>query len=227
MASSTAEAYSRDTLMHLKHGRLVAAALATVSLVCFLTFGAFMVFFDGPFLSAEGATLPSIPQLQPHGAQKFEDHNPHLRSAVTTPRGSHAIVMSCPVARTKTHDGPWKPRNLARGAEAVVRQLVALNVSIPFFYAYYKHEQSDALPFCRSLAADVADALVVHCFLVPEPYPTGQYGYAKIFALKHVPIRHVLWFDCDAFPIRDPSPLFVDPEYRKAGAMYVYLYPVL
>lgn len=216
----------KNTVTHLEHGRLIGAALSTVSLVCLLTFGMFIVLLDKPFSSPE--TPVSLPLSKVHAMGLPESlhqslHAPQAGSqfATTSQDDSRGIVMSCPVERTKTHDGPWKPQTLARGAEAVVRQLVALNVTIPFYFAYYQHEQSAALPFCRALAADVADALTVHCFLVPEPFPAGQYGYAKIFALIHVPVTHALWFDCDAFPIRDPSPLFVHAEYRKAGAMYV------
>lgn len=211
---------------HLHHGRLIGAALSTVSLVSLLTFGTFIVLLDKPFSTPDTPISLSLSKVHAMGLPESLHqslHSPHTGNqfATTSQGDSYGIVMSCPVERTKIHDGPWKPQNLARGAEAVVRQLIALNVTIPFYFAYYQHEQSAALPFCRSLAADVADALAVHCFPVPDPFPAGQYGYAKIFALIHVPVRHALWFDCDAFPIRDPSPLFVDPEYRKAGAMYV------
>lgn len=219
--------YCQNVATRLKHGRLVATALTTVLLVCTISFGIFTVLLDEPFSSPKKApaslTLSKVRSMGlPQSLHQSLHSSPtENHSAPIDREESRGIIMSCPVAGTKTHDGPWKPRNLARGAEAVVRQLIALNVSIPLFFAYYQHEQSAALPFCRLLAADVADALTVHCFLIPEPYPTGQYGYAKIFALMHVPVRHALWFDCDAFPIRDPSPLFTDPEYRKAGAMYV------
>lgn len=48
-----------------------------------------------------------------------------------------------------------------------------------------------------------------------------MYGYAKIAAIRRVPVEEVLWLDCDVFPLRDLTPLFNDPHYRHTGAMYV------
>lgn len=215
-------AYRSHEASHPKHGSPIAAAMAIVLIVTATTFAVFVAVLDGPFSSIDSSEGLSLPKLH---ALRQEDPHTLTRKNVSILQDVHhtsrAIIMSCPVAPAQSHNGPWKPHTLARGAEAVIRQLIMLNVSIPFFFAYYQHESPASLPFCRSLANRYSYALTINCFLVPEKYPTGQYGYAKIFAIRHVPARHVLWFDCDAFPLRDPSPLFRDPQYRKTGAMYV------
>lgn len=131
-----------------------------------------------------------------------------------------AIVMSCPVGPSHTNHGNWKPRNMARGVEAVVQQMIKLRSALPLFFVYYGEERDASEPFCRSLAARYAYALHVRCVQIDEKFPHKQYGYAKIFAIRRVPARLVLWVDCDVFPVRDPMPLFDDAMFRQTGAMY-------
>lgn len=46
-------------------------------------------------------------------------------------------------------------------------------------------------------------------------------GFAvKPFAIWRSAFRAVLWIDCDNFPIRDPSFLFDDPEYKQKGSLF-------
>ena len=30
-----------------------------------------------------------------------------------------------------------------------------------------------------------------------------SYGVSKILAIEHAPLDHVVWLDCDAFPVKD------------------------
>ncbi len=46
-------------------------------------------------------------------------------------------------------------------------------------------------------------------------------GFAvKPFAIWRSRFREVLWLDCDNFPIRDPTFLFDDPEYRQKRSLF-------
>lgn len=76
----------------------------------------------------------------------------------------------------------------------------------------------------RATPSFIANICVIHdgtLSQIPEHYPRGLYGYAKIFAIKHAPADEVLWLDCDVYPVRPLEPLFVDKEFRRTGAMYV------
>jgi alpha 1,2-mannosyltransferase len=42
----------------------------------------------------------------------------------------------------------------------------------------------------------------------------------KPFSIYRSSFEQVLWLDCDNFPIRDPSFLFDDPEYRAKGSLF-------
>ena len=142
---------------------------------------------------------------------------PPPRPASPTYSHQKGVLMSCPHGQSHTHKGSWKPSRMTLGAEAVLRQLVRYNSSLPFFLAYYEREQRFVLPWCRRLAQRYS--IDVHCFKVPERYPSGLYGYAKIFAIRYVPVRWVLWLDCDVFPVTDVNYLFGDEEFVKSGAM--------
>ena len=49
--------------------------------------------------------------------------------------------------------------------------------------------------------------------------PIVRFGL-KPFSIWRSRFREVLWIDCDSFPIRDPSFLFDDPEYRQKGSLF-------
>jgi alpha 1,2-mannosyltransferase len=51
--------------------------------------------------------------------------------------------------------------------------------------------------------------------------PDNALGFAiKPFAIYRSSFREVLWLDCDNFPVRDPSFLFDDAEYRAKGSLF-------
>jgi alpha 1,2-mannosyltransferase len=51
------------------------------------------------------------------------------------------------------------------------------------------------------------------------PDPVERFA-TKPFAIYRSAFQEVLWIDCDNFPIRDPSSLFDDPEYRAKGSLF-------
>lgn len=108
----------------------------------------------------------------------MSNHQAHVivRNALTVANESHiqqestahqrGIVMSCPVGQTQNHRGSWKPRNMVRGVEAVIKQLRAFESDIPLFFGYYDIEKYRAEPWCRNLSETYTGSIQVICFRV-------------------------------------------------------------
>lgn len=174
--------------------------------------------------------------LQPlHRMYHAMRYNETAREHVENYEYERGIVMSCPYVPSKNSEGKikwkgkWKPLNPAYGVETVIKQLITLNfTSLPLYVAYYSHEQYYTEGYCKALQLKYSSRMNVQCMLVEKRkkkrhsnkrYPVHKYGYAKIFAIQHAPIREVLWFDCDLFPVSDLTYLFDSEEYLNAGAL--------
>lgn len=196
--------------------------------------------------------------------------------------------MSCPVGLSDTHLGAWKPTNMNRGAENLVRRLAHLKSTLPFCFAYHAHctwyakqkadaenfswhEKVAASAFCHTLISVYSHAFPSTVFpyaqriflpntavtailsmrelytsvvssvyyssdhsvrggsackkrkQVQDLFPAEQYVYEKIFSIRLVPLRQVLWLDCAVYPLRDLTYLFNDAHYHSTGDMYVFL----
>jgi alpha 1,2-mannosyltransferase len=67
--------------------------------------------------------------------------------------------------------------------------------------------------------ADLARSLGLDITLRPLTDRVRAYS-TKPFAIWRSSFREVLWLDCDDFPLRDPSFLFDDEEYRAKGSLF-------
>jgi len=69
----------------------------------------------------------------------------------------------------------------------------------------------------RTLDATTVDALEVR-----RRFPVRRLGgwELKAYSLLHARFREVLFLDADNVPVRDPSCLFEDPDYRRTGALF-------
>lgn len=88
----------------------------------------------------------------------------HIQQESTTRR--RGVVMSCPVGQTQNHRGSWKPRNMVRGVEAVIKQLQAFESDIPLFFGYYDTEKHRAEPWCRNISEAYSGSIEIVCFQV-------------------------------------------------------------
>lgn len=147
--------------------------------------------------------------------------HPELRAIETSKTAyRRAVLMSCPHGPSHTHRGGWKPSDMLNGVEAVVSQMKSHKSSLPLLFGYYPRERRAVEPWCAKLSRSYGQYITIECFEIPESYPVGLYGYAKIFAIRHAPADTVLWLDCDVYPVRDLEPLFDDSEFKRTHAMF-------
>lgn len=78
----------------------------------------------------------------------------------------HGVLMSCPLGQSQTHRGPWKPRQMILGVEAVIRQLEYFKSDLPLLFGYYDSELSSAERWCRNISLSYVGSVNVDCFQV-------------------------------------------------------------
>eukprot|EP00035_Acanthoeca_spectabilis_P034335 m.28532 g.28532 ORF g.28532 m.28532 type:complete len:558 (-) comp6562_c0_seq2:98-1771(-) len=132
--------------------------------------------------------------------------------------GSRGIVMSCPSGRQGMHNpGSWKPADPFTGVSAVADQLVSLNSTLELVFVHFPGDGSEAR--CLELQKRLAGRLKMTCHAASGNLPQG-YGVAKVEAVLQAPLTEVIWLDCDAFPLKDLTPLLLDESYRNTGAIF-------
>ena len=91
-------------------------------------------------------------------------------------------------------------------------ELKRLGVSLPVEAFHRKDELSPKnAALLQSLGLDLRLRLLAD--------PVKNYAI-KPCSIWRASFREVLWLDCDSYPIRDPSFLFDDPEYRAKGSLF-------
>lgn len=94
----------------------------------------------------------------------------------------------------------------------LLSELARLRVSLPIEAFYFADELSPR-------NAELAKSFGLNITL--REHADEARGYAsKPFAIWRSSFQEVLWLDCDNFPLRDPSFLFEDPEYRAKGSLF-------
>lgn len=145
----------------------------------------------------------------------------HARAAgdVTYPEGVHEGRGIVTVAGG---------RRYLPGAWASAFTLRALGVSLPIQMWYFGDEECDdyVKSLFETLDVECVDAKVV---LARHPSkslsrPNGTSRFArfelKCYAILHSPFDEVLFLDADNIPLRNPSTLFDEPEYKLKGALF-------
>ena len=94
----------------------------------------------------------------------------------------------------------------------LLSELARLKVQLPI-EAF--HREGELSPRNRALVEELGLPLTFRQL----DEPIVRFGL-KPFSIWRSSFREVLWIDCDSFPIRDPSFLFEDPEYRQKGSLF-------
>mmetsp|Transcript_52122 Transcript_52122/g.124150 ORF Transcript_52122/g.124150 Transcript_52122/m.124150 type:complete len:398 (+) Transcript_52122:93-1286(+) len=128
---------------------------------------------------------------------------------------SRGIVMSCPVNQASFSAGAWKPSILFSGFETTVRILRMLGCELPIYNILYEDELPAAESRCQGVSKEFSG---VSCMGM-EKQRTG-YGFSKVWAVEAAPVNQVMFIDCDAFFVRDPTYLFEDGNFTKTGALF-------
>mmetsp|Transcript_64043 Transcript_64043/g.119000 ORF Transcript_64043/g.119000 Transcript_64043/m.119000 type:complete len:421 (+) Transcript_64043:57-1319(+) len=127
------------------------------------------------------------------------------------------IVFSCPKGRTtESTTGSWKPSILWNGFAASVRLLRKLGCTLPVYNMLFAQELENTLPMCHTLNTVAGD---VHCLPMREPGMHG-YGYSKVFAVHDAPLDQIIFADCDAFFVKDPTYLFEEKSFVALGSLF-------
>jgi len=140
----------------------------------------------------------------------------HDTAAATSAVASRGIVMSCPVNHASYGNGDWKPRNLFKGFETTVRILRMLGCELPIYNVIYEDEMFEAHSVCQDLSQEFGSG--VSCLSMEKK--RAGYGFSKVFAVEAAPVNQVMFIDCDAFFVKDPTYLFEDGNFTKTGALF-------
>mmetsp|Transcript_9126 Transcript_9126/g.26974 ORF Transcript_9126/g.26974 Transcript_9126/m.26974 type:complete len:377 (+) Transcript_9126:78-1208(+) len=138
---------------------------------------------------------------------------------LTREPGLRAVVFSCPARQASANAGDWKPQSLWVGFRASARLLRSLGCELPIYNLLDEDEFAAAASPCRDLAEGPDPINNTQCLKMARTGTSG-YGYTKIYAIRDAPADQVLFFDCDAFPVADPTLLFNSTDFLRTGALF-------
>lgn len=146
-----------------------------------------------------------------HTVEKVVKDAAEMKEEPTTFR--RGIVMSCPFGPSHTNRGSWKPSNMMRGVDAVLRHLKNVNSSLPLFLGYYASERNHAQKWCED-AVKIYDGMVdIACYEVSTicvfPYASAC---SDLFIVS-LDLTVVLCLDPGGLPKR---PLWVCKDLRHS-----------
>ncbi|KAJ1449953.1 hypothetical protein M885DRAFT_534047 [Pelagophyceae sp. CCMP2097] len=128
------------------------------------------------------------------------------------------IVTTCGVGTASHNAGRWKPRRLFDGVGTMAWSVRNAGSKLPIVFVSFS-EEPGAHAECLGDATLRAGA--VDCVQLNASYAMLRgYGYSKIVAVLGAPVREVLWVDADCWFVGDPSRLFYDEAYLRAGAAF-------
>lgn len=81
-------------------------------------------------------------------------------------RRQRGILMSCPVGKAQNHAGSWKPDNMVKGVEAVIKKMHSIHTNLPLFFGYYEHEATHGEPWCKNISQVYNQTVDIICFEV-------------------------------------------------------------
>lgn len=104
--------------------------------------------------------------------------------------------MTCGAKPASFAPSSYKPSIQTDGAEFVLSQLNSQNKSYNFVFGIFKgdHREKQQCEDWKKAYNNVQ----VYCFNIDIPFPDG-YGMSKVYFISKVPIKNIIWLDCDAF----------------------------